>query len=189
MNSHKEMNSFIFDYLMNDKTNTALLFDGEWGTGKTYYIKNVLIPFIEEKKKQVVYVSLYGIENTESLSKTIFTESRLKAMNSTAGTVISSTAKTVIRGISSYFGVDLNGGVKEWRKLAKFANLKNKLLIIDDLERHSPEFNIIEILGYINNLCEQDGVKVLLICDENALRTTGLSDEDSKKYKKIKKGL
>lgn len=186
MNSHEEMNLFIFNYLINDKTNTALLLDGEWGTGKTYYIKNVLIPFIEEKKKQVVYVSLYGIENTESLSKTIFTESRLKAMNSTAGTVISSTAKTVIRGISSYFGVDLNGGVKEWRKLIKFANLKNKLLIIDDLERHSPEFNIIEILGYINNLCEQDGVKVLLICDENALRTTGLSYEDSEKYKKIK---
>ena len=71
MNSYEEMNLFIFNYLINDKTNTALLLDGEWGTGKTYYIKNVLIPFIEEKKKQVVYVSLYGIENTESLSKTI----------------------------------------------------------------------------------------------------------------------
>lgn len=186
MNFHEELNSFVFDYLTNDKTNAALLLDGEWGTGKTYYIKNALIPFLEAKKKQVVYVSLYGVEGTESLSKNIFTESRLKAVNSTARTIISGTAKTVIRGISSYFGVDLNGGVKEWRKLAKFANLKDKLLIIDDIERHSPRFNIVEILGYINNLCEQDDVKVLLVCDERALRTIGLPGEELEKYKKIK---
>lgn len=186
MNFHEELNLFVFDYLTNDKTNAALLLDGEWGTGKTYYVKNALIPFLENKKKQVVYVSLYGVEDAESLSKNIFTESRLKAINSTARTIISGTAKTVIRGISSYFEVDLNGGVKEWRKLAKFANLKDKLLIIDDIERHSPRFNIIEILGYINNLCEQDGAKVLLICDERALRAIGLSKEELEKYKKIK---
>ena len=108
MNFHEELKLFVFDYLTNDKTNAALLLDGEWGTGKTYYVKNALIPFLEAKKKQVVYVSLYGVEDAESLSKNIFTESRLKAVNSTAGTIISGTAKTVIRGISSYFGVDLN---------------------------------------------------------------------------------
>ena len=87
MNFHEELNSFVFDYLTNDKTNAALLLDGEWGTGKTYYIKNALIPFLEAKKKQVGYVSLYGVEGTESLSKNIFTESRLKAVNSTARTI------------------------------------------------------------------------------------------------------
>ncbi len=186
MSFHEELNLFVFDYLTNDKTNTALLLDGEWGTGKTYYVKNVLMPFLEGKKKQVVYVSLYGIEDAESLSKNIFTESRLKAINSTAMTIISGTAKTVIRGVSSYFGVDLNGGAREWKKLAKFANLKDKLLIIDDLERHSPKFNIIEILGYINNLCEQDGIKVLLVCDERSLGSIGLPEEELTKYKKIK---
>lgn len=186
MNSYEKFNLFIFDYLTNNKTNTSLLLDGEWGVGKTYYVKNVLIPFLKSRNKQVVYISLYGIENVESLSKSIFTESRLKLMNKTAGTIISGTAKTVIRGISSYFGVDLNGGIKEWNKLAKFANLKGKLLIIDDLERHSPKFNIIEILGYINNLCEQDEVKVLLVCDERVLNTIGLSKDESEKYKKIK---
>ena len=186
MSFHEELNLFVFYYLTNDKTNTALLLDGEWGTGKTYYVKNVLMPFLEGKKKQVVYVSLYGIEDAESLSKNIFTESRLKAINSTAMTIISGTAKTVIRGVSSYFGVDLNGGAREWKKLAKFANLKDKLLIIDDLERHSPKFNIIEILGYINNLCEQDGIKVLLVCDERSLGSIGLPEEELTKYKKIK---
>ena len=36
MNFHEELNSFVFDYLTNGKTNAALLLDGEWGTGKTY---------------------------------------------------------------------------------------------------------------------------------------------------------
>lgn len=128
MSFHEELNLFVFDYLTNDKTNTALLLDGEWGTGKTYYVKNVLMPFLEGKKKQVVYVSLYGIEDAESLSKNIFTESRLKAINSTAMTIISGTAKTVIRGVSSYFGVDLNGGAQRVEKTGKIRQLKGQAI-------------------------------------------------------------
>lgn len=69
--------------------------------------------------------------------------------------------------------------------------MKDKLLIVDDLERHDSSFEVTEILGYINNLCENDGVKVLLVGDENSL--FGLNDgekvADTNKYKLIKEKL
>lgn len=195
MDFNDQRNQYILNYLENDKTNTALLLKGSWGTGKTYYIKQSLIPFLENKGKKVVFVSLYGIKDTGELSKYIFTESYFKTSNSKAGIVGIGIAKTVIRGVTSHFNVELNGGSKEWKKLSKYANLKNKLLIIDDLERHDESFGVAEILGYINNLCENDGVKVLLIGDENTLFGASCKKEfeeqiklnkPQNKYKKIK---
>ena len=53
--------------MMNDKTNTALLLSGSWGSGKTYYVKNSLIPFLNGNEKKVVYISMYGIKSAEAL--------------------------------------------------------------------------------------------------------------------------
>lgn len=184
--TESEQNDFIFRYLTNDRTNTALLLNGTWGSGKTFYIKNSLIPYLRRNSKKAVYISMYGIQNTEALSKAIFTESYFQKLNTKGGTISIGIAKTVLKGIASYFNVDIDGGTKEIKKLSKFVNLKEKLLIIDDLERHDSSFNIIEILGFINNLCENDGVKVLLVCDENSLLKFGLNESDSEKYKSIK---
>lgn len=188
MDFDKQRNEYILNYLENDKTNTALLMKGSWGIGKTYYIKESLIPFLKSKGKKVVLVSLYGIKDAEELSKYIFTESYFKFSNSKGGTIGIGIAKTVIRGVASHFNVDLNGGTKEWKKLTRYANLRGKLLIVDDLERHDSSFEVTEILGYINNLCENDGIKVLLVGDENAL--FGLNDGEkvsgTNKYKLIK---
>lgn len=184
--TESEQNDFIFKYLTDDRTNTALLLNGSWGSGKTFYIKNSLIPYLRSNSKKAVYISMYGIQNTEALSKAIFTESYFQKLNTKGGTISIGIAKTVLKSIASYFNVDLDGGAKEIKKLSKFVNLKGKLLIIDDLERHDSSFNIIEILGFINNLCENDGVKVLLVCDENSLLKFGLNESDSQKYKSIK---
>lgn len=186
MDFDKQRNEYILNYLENDKTNTALLLKGGWGIGKSYYIKHSLIPFLETRNKQTVSASLYGIKNAEELSKFIFTESRFKSLNSKKGIVGVGIAKTVIRGVSGFFNIDLSGGNDEWEQLKKYANLKNKLLIIDDLERHDPAFSIVEILGYVNNLCENDGVKVLLICDENKILEAMGETNESQTYKTIK---
>jgi len=40
-----ELNNYIEHYLKEDKTHTAIMLTGEWGSGKTYYIENKLVPF------------------------------------------------------------------------------------------------------------------------------------------------
>ena len=36
---NNEIKDIIIDYLKNDKSNQAILIDGEWGSGKTFFIK------------------------------------------------------------------------------------------------------------------------------------------------------
>lgn len=41
-----DLNQFILHYLTKDKTHSAIMLTGSWGTGKSYYIQNVLVPFL-----------------------------------------------------------------------------------------------------------------------------------------------
>ena len=58
----EELNDFIKHYIEMDKTQSALMLTAPWGTGKSYYINNVLVPFLNETcKKKCLIVSLYGL--------------------------------------------------------------------------------------------------------------------------------
>lgn len=46
-------------------------------------------------------------------------------------------------------------------------DLSSKLLVFEDLERSN--IDLIKLLGYVNNLVERDGVKVLLVANENEI--------------------
>ena len=37
--TYDDMNSFILNYLKNDITGRAIMLSGEWGSGKSYYVK------------------------------------------------------------------------------------------------------------------------------------------------------
>ena len=55
----------IMDYISLKNPGGALLINGEWGCGKTYYINNTLIPMYEELV--FVKVSLFGLNSYEDL--------------------------------------------------------------------------------------------------------------------------
>ena len=58
-----ELSKYIKRYLEKDKTHTAIMLTGEWGSGKTYYVENVLTPFLrEDGKSRCIVISLYGLE-------------------------------------------------------------------------------------------------------------------------------
>ncbi len=41
----------------------ALMINGAWGCGKTYFTNEVLIPHLRKKHPDVNYISLYGIKD------------------------------------------------------------------------------------------------------------------------------
>lgn len=47
-----ELNNCIKHYLKEDKTHTAIMLTGEWGSGKTYYIENQLTEILQDDKKE-----------------------------------------------------------------------------------------------------------------------------------------
>lgn len=165
-----QLNQYIKNYLENDKTNSAIMLTGDWGTGKSHYIKNQLVSYLDKDNGgKCVIVSLYGIKELKEVSKSIYLEIRAKKLQEnhegiTAGKLV---AKTIFKGVTSFFGVDLKADEDALQALYESVDLTGKLIILEDLERCS--IDIIELLGFVNNLVEQDEVKVLLVANEKEL--------------------
>lgn len=197
MNTH-ELNYYIKNYIENDKTQRAIMLTAPWGCGKSYYIKNNLCPFLIENKLNYVVTSLYGIKSTNDISRNIYLEIRSKKLIAKSETtnLLKITGKTILKGITSFFGIDLSHSEEDLQKLYESINLSNYLLIFEDLERSG--IDITEVLGYVNNLVEQDGVKVLIVANEKEIlkyrekqesgsnKKIHIETEETKNYLRIK---
>ena len=118
--NYDELNEYIKHYIEKDKTKSAIMLTGAWGTGKSYYIRNVLEPFLKENgKHRCAIVSLYGLKNTSEISKRIYFELRTigsskksEALSTTkaAATIV---AKTVLNGMTSMIRFDIGRIIDE----------------------------------------------------------------------------
>ena len=156
----RELNEYIKHYLEQDKTHSAIMLTAPWGTGKSYYIQNSLIPFIDtEEERKCIVVSLYGIKEVQEISKAIYLEVRAKSLMKKSEKISASKliCKTIIKGVASYFNVDLSMSEADLQRLYESINLAGKLIILEDLER--ARIDIIELLGYVNSLVEKIGLK------------------------------
>ncbi len=178
-----EYNSYIKNYLENDKTQSAIMLTAPWGTGKSYYIRNDLSRFLEENKLSYAVVSAYGLSSIADINKELFLEIKFQKTKrqckwlATFGKTIATGAvgigKTLLKNIA-HIDIDFDLSEPNYKKLYDLVNLKDKLIIFEDIERSSVD--IIEFLGYVNSLVEQDGVKVLLVANEQEFLKTTDSD-------------
>ena len=173
----EELVESILDYVRADYTDYAIMINGEWGSGKTYFWNNKVKNKIESiningKQYTTIYMSLYGISNLEDISKKIFIETTQlmdknmkKYMNTHEKTSIPEYAKTGL-DMAHFFGVTQNSDKVDY---ASFFATDDKVLCFDDLERANVD--VIDILGYINNFVEHDHIKTIIICNEKELST------------------
>ena len=189
--NYNQMNKYILHYIEEDLTHSAIMITGRWGAGKSYYIKNSLAPFLSSMNKNCIIISLYGINELHEISTSIFLEAQLQKANKLKERIKNSKiydemfgdrlifnqkksrptakilAKTVCKGVLSHFGIDYSLSNKDLNQLYRMVNLNNTIIIIEDLER--TKINLLDVIGYINNLVEQDGLKVLVVANENEL--------------------
>ena len=206
-----ELTAYIKNYLENDRTRSAIMLTGAWGSGKSYYIQNVLTNELNKCNHDVAIVSLYGLKTIAELNKSIYLELRAKktlknlaskkknketkksnklfnwlrkhGKEAASGTAL--VGKTIIKGVAGFFNVPVEFSDKDLEKLYTSINLNGKLIVLEDLERSG--IDIIEIMGYVNNLVEQDGVKVLLVANEIEIIKYEDKEETDKDGKKIQK--
>ena len=173
----EELVESILDYVRADYTDYAIMINGEWGSGKTYFWNNKVKNKIESiningRKYSTIYMSLYGISNLEDISKKIFIETTQlmdknmkKYMDTHDQSSIPEYAKTGL-DMAHFFGVTQNSDKIDY---ASFFATNDKVLCFDDLERANVD--VIDILGYINNFVEHDHIKTIIICNEKELAT------------------
>ena len=170
-----ELVETILDYVRKPYTDHAIMINGEWGSGKTYFWNNKVKNKIESteidgKRYKTIYMSLYGISNLDDISKKIFIEmnpnlnkSIKKILDMRNVSSIPEYVKTGIDMANSFGFMQTNDKVD----YAKFFDIDDKVLCFDDLERANVD--VIDVLGYINNFVEHDHMKTIIICNEKEL--------------------
>ncbi len=183
-----QIDKIITDYILSNDTDYAIMIDGEWGAGKSWYWDNVLTEQIKKlptkdnaegkpSMYKVAKISLFGISSVDDLRIKIFEETSAFFANKYVKTGAKLTGM-VINKVASFFNVSETSAKDVSKLLSEYSvNLDHYVLCFDDLERIKTEL-LIELLGYINTLVEQDKVKVVFICNENELK-----DVDYHKYK------
>ena len=170
-----ELVESILDYIRKPYTDHAIMINGEWGSGKTYFWNNKVKSKIETsdingKRYKTIYMSLYGISNLDDISKKIFIEmnpnlnkSIKKVLESRNISSIPEYVKTGIDMANSFGFMQMNEKID----YSKFFDIDDKVLCFDDLERANVD--VIDVLGYINNIVEHDHIKTIIICNEKEL--------------------
>lgn len=188
----------IMSYVKNRIYNYAVLIDGDWGTGKTYFIQKSLIPNLEKSGYMPIYISLYGINSTDTVSQKI----ALSLLTNKIPADKKSIAKQCLPAIGSFVlpigqtllnvtGMSileplLKSPVEDipWDGIfKKFSDSRTRIFIFDDLERCSLPIN--EILGYINSLVEHESEKVLIVANQQAIGKMSLRNDLEAKYQVV----
>ncbi|TSE07923.1 hypothetical protein [Aquimarina algiphila] len=172
----KEIKQAIKNHLRMD-TQGALLISGAWGSGKTYYLKQKLFPnLIEETGYTPVIISLYGENDIKNITKKIFqgilakkgdkilrTDSWLSSALSNGKKILKS-----IKIINKYVDTEellemVMGNVFD------LIHTHNIALFLDDMERLGEGINTNDFLGYVNELSENKGGKVILVANSKEM--------------------
>lgn len=185
-----EIEQVIKEYLDNPKSEYAVMIDGEWGVGKTYFLTHSLMNIMEtidngkSKRRKYAYVSLYGIKSAEEVSREIIFQyfgRKDKKKLETADTVMT-TASNILTASLGAINIDLSK-IKE--TISKI-DINNWIICFDDLERCYLSIN--EILGYINRLVEHNNCKVVILANEKEIGKINLNQRLENKYQVVMSG-
>lgn len=168
-------NDHIVEYLnyyarLDSAPQFSVLLTGPWGIGKTFLLDRVKREW-EKAKVKSVYVSLYGASNVEDIDDSLF-----RAIYPWADNRGAKIAGRFAKAASKYFGVD--GLLKKDDLFLE--KTSPDVFVFDDLERCGMGIN--DVLGYINNIVEHDGKKVVMIANESEIK-------DNVTYIRIKEKL
>lgn len=164
----KQMEAVVKDYIDADfpgEYRYALMLNGKWGSGKTYFIqKNIIQTYIREGKSvQGIYVSLNGLKDRNEITSSLMSAVASKKY----GKVILSITH-LSKGIFQDY-LEQRIGRKTAENIDKIINLSSFkegefFFVFDDLERCLMPLE--ESLGFISSFVEQYKAKVIILANE-----------------------
>lgn len=194
MNQHnQEIQKFLsYYYSLPIAPEYAVMLKGNWGSGKTWFIRKSLENFRSYGGK-ALYVSLYGISSQEQIEQDFF-----RQLHPILGSKGASLAGKLFKGlVKGTLKIDIIGdarddgtaaiGVPDINIPEYLRNTNGIVLVFDDLERCS--LPISDLLGYINQLVEHDGYKVVVLANEEEILSREVKSETKQEYARIKEKL
>jgi hypothetical protein len=178
MSVHNLIDSIVA-YIEELKTDYAILINGQWGCGKTFFITHDLFTSLKDKypKMRCVHISLNGLENLDEIYQKIVVELLSTQELARVGFGLLKTLLELDIEIPK-IGLKSKNIINVLKNtslvIAKESNVTpDMLLCFDDLERISGKTTIEGVLGYIYaNFIERKHMKVLLISDESKIESS-----------------
>lgn len=197
-------------YLKDDAYQYAILIDGEWGCGKTYFVKHILLDKIKEleqdsSKRTAKYISLYGCKTIQDIqeamvwvfaeeAKNFLVQRTKKHINPIIKNIPKYIKQKTPKNIEPAVGNILSTSKKVLNKVREkflpdidffeFTSdwflMKDFIFIFDDLERCDCPIN--ELFGFINGLVEHENTKVILIANEKEISMKEINVQKELQY-------
>ena len=195
-NANKHIENYLTYYLnSNFNPSFAVLLQGKWGCGKTWFIKQFIEKYPKsDEQTKFIYITLYGVTSVSEIEDQIFQQLHpilsSKAM-ALSGKILKGIARASLKidfdGDNKSDG-SLNAQLPEINLPDYLRNTSKSILVIDDLERCVIPLNA--LLGYINSFVEHQDLKVIIIANEEELECVESDIESKNKlYRKIKEKL
>lgn len=192
MSSADDVRDYLDYYLSEERAlDYAMMLTGPWGAGKTFFIKSY---FKDRAAQQLtsaaqatagyLYASLYGVTSVEAITEQFFAQAH-PILSSKTVRVLGAVASRIVNGV---VGVEVSTTAENNNAIKEMAlNLEGRALIFDDLERCS--MSISDVMGFINAYVEHEGLKVIVIANENDIPDAQKDEYFRKKEKLIGKTL
>ena len=166
--SLKETKEHLLE-LLGDADNKVIALSGKWGTGKTHLWGEVVKESKDEKVNGALYVSLFGLSSNDQVKRKLIesvapgAEAHPKLWDA-AKQAVSSGLKA-LEGFHKGFAAlsDLN------LLLLAPMMLREKVIVIDDIERKHEKLGIDEILGFIDEYTQQHKARFVLVLNSDQL--------------------
>lgn len=151
--------------------NSVIALSGNWGTGKTHLWNEVKAESGDDKIKNALYVSLFGLSSIDQVKRKLI-ETAIPSVDSHGG---------LFDGLKNLFRVGMTAASEHYKALAAFNDLnvllmapvvlRNKLIVIDDIERKHEKLGIDEVLGFIDEYSQQHTSRFVLVLNDDQLST------------------
>ena len=167
------------DLAIKNQESVVIALSGNWGSGKSHLWKQYQLNSNEPSIKNSIYISLFGVRTIKDLkvkllSACIEKEGREKISNAITETLtgIGKLIKGIHRSAEAIDNIAL---------LAIPRILREKFIVLDDIERKHKNLEIEEILGFIDEFSSIHKNRFLLILNTDKLRDKNIWEEFQEK--------
>jgi len=154
--------------LLADREVRVLALSGKWGTGKSHMWKGVRDASTDPDVKAALSVSLFGVASLAELKlKLVQSAMPLLEKKGPRADAVRGAVNTAKQAVQSVF--KLGSALDELALLAVPAMVRDKFIVIDDIERKHDKLSIDEVLGFLDDFTQNYGSRILLILNTDQL--------------------
>jgi len=154
--------------LLADPGNKVVALSGKWGTGKSHLWRAVKDDSQDERVKAALYVSLFGLVSMDQVKLKIVQSAIPKADENPSWWDSAKkgwgAASKVLESFHKGFSA-----LNEIALLAVPSILKDRVIVLDDIERKHEKLSVDEVMGFIDEFTQQHGARIVLILNSDQL--------------------